>query len=171
MLNRIKMRHMKRLSHPRNVTPKRIVITPTPNTIAHPSFRILVTMNSVALAWAAIRNCRRRCHHHRRQWPHRQTHRKLCCHLRRKKRNADDPYRGNRNWNDAVVRHQPRPKPMKIMQMTWPNRRTTTVDRSAIRGGTFWCPIISSIGDSLYIILFIFYLFLLFITCLLVCLF
>lgn len=146
---------MKRRSHPKNVTPKRIVITTTPTTTARPSFRISATMNSVALAWAATRNCRRRCRH-RRRWPHRQILQKLCCHSRRKKRNVDGPYRGNRNWNDAVVRHQPRPKPTRIMQMTCPNRQTTTVDRNAIRGGTFWCPIISSIGDSLHIIFFYF---------------
>lgn len=153
-IDRIKTRHTKLRSHPKNVTPKRIVITTTQTKTVRPSFRISATTNSVASAWAVTRNYRRRCHH-RRRWPHRQPVRKLRCHLRRRKRNGADPYRGNRNWNDVVARRHRRLTPTTTMQKTCPNRRLITVDRSVIRGGTFWCPIISSIGEPF--LFFIFY--------------
>lgn len=140
---------MKLRLHPKNVTPKKIVITMTPITTVRPNFRILETMNLVALAWAAIQNYQRRCHH-RHHWHHRRPVRKCYCHLHQEKRNVDDPYRGNRNWSDAVARHHQQSMSTKIMQKRYLNHQLTTIDRNVIRGGIFWFPIISSIGDSIH---------------------
>lgn len=152
---------MKQPSQAKNVTPKIIAVITTPTITVRPNFRILETTNSVALVWAVIRifNYHHQCHRHHR-CHHRQQVRKLCCHFCRKKRNVDAPYRGNQNWNGVVARHHQMLMSTKIIRKICPNRQQTTVARSVIHGGIFWCPIISNIGDFtqlLFVLFFIYY--------------